>query len=711
MSTPDLRQRSIELATHSISAIHETDQPTVKHDSSDGNDSFYLSPTALKPAATRQWGSLQEHANHVRRLSGQFSARPDDRREGVAWGDEEEEAPQDLDNQRRASLRWPKGAAQGVGSDTQRVKNNLFASDSAETFNGPQRTYSGHMKDEGVRCDTTRSSVSSIGRGGKRAVPDMRMFDPASPDDESKDELGTIGNREDPRWPSRVGRRLSFALPQGAKRINLSEKPLKLPPIAPEKPKRILKPEQSKQKGLKDRRKLDNPDFMKLSLSELPTLPPRQRSSNTVIYQPLGIGPPRPRSPKTPWIRSAWLIDTVTPTTAPARIEAVPKDDDSVFGPGFLTGNDPIISSLSPANAAHIRPRPSRRNRMEISGTSDSSIAQDGATSPSIQPFAVSPQELKELGKRSRRWRWSGHSTSNDANSADLSFPRIFRSKHPALQSNSQPVRPYTPPITVTEAPSLPDLKGTVARKRKYSPLRISRSPKNMIPDIHTPPIFVPPGVNRVPTPPIADEVKGKLADFFFEFPGQSQKRPPLLNTRSSPLLGVGVWNSDALLMSVSKNITPQTSDSDSPNAISPLPFSTDYVPPSPVGYLALTPPLHPHSQLFPLPSPLPAPKPIAPNWFRVQLSEDLTDTKLELEQRAKLKWLTPEHLPSSPLCPLHAKYTGPNPGLCVFHKRRKGSKGKVGRESEEDMSALARTEVIALAHARTRRVASLSSP
>jgi hypothetical protein len=205
-----------------------------------------------------------------------------------------------------------------------------------------------------------------------------------------------------------------------------------------------------------------------------------------------------------------------------------------------------------------------------------------------------------------------------------------------------------------------------------------------------------------VPTPPIFDsngEVKGKLADFFFDVQGagaMSSRNKP----KSSP---GGYWDSDALLMSLTSDIdNPEDEEEDE----GPEGPRSDFVNPpvdfgpsgtyeltvtpgndasSGAGYLGVKPPASPS---------LAATSPMLGHdgWYRIHQSyfpstpDERTLTALarqEEEERRKFEWLVPEHLPNSPLCPLHPKYRGPSAGLCYWHGRRSGAqirKGEYGR-------------------------------
>lgn len=62
-------------------------------------------------------------------------------------------------------------------------------------------------------------------------------------------------------------------------------------------------------------------------------------------------------------------------------------------------------------------------------------------------------------------------------------------------------------------------------------------------------------------------------------------------------------------------------------------------------------------------------------DWYRVRLDdilmgEDSEEVKLQKQELVALEWSLPEHLPSSPLCPLNPKYRGSSKGMCVYHGR-----------------------------------------
>ncbi|KAF2662392.1 hypothetical protein K491DRAFT_772971 [Lophiostoma macrostomum CBS 122681] len=240
---------------------------------------------------------------------------------------------------------------------------------------------------------------------------------------------------------------------------------------------------------------------------------------------------------------------------------------------------------------------------------------------------------------------------------------------------------PTTPWVRNTPPSYTPTSQHSLPRFGKPSSTKTSRKPKpKSIASIPVPPTFIPPEVQRVPTPPIFQpngEVKGKLADFYFDQAGTgmldmgNRQRP----SKPSPSLPAGTWDSDALLMSQKSEITPPDSDShdrDSPTRLSAMPspsFSitpADYAKSSSTGYVytQFPRPSLPHPRSAPLLLGGPS---TPPDFFRVQMGQDDNVEELQIsdEERAKLEWVLAEHLPNSPLCPLHVKYHGINVETC----------------------------------------------
>lgn len=62
-------------------------------------------------------------------------------------------------------------------------------------------------------------------------------------------------------------------------------------------------------------------------------------------------------------------------------------------------------------------------------------------------------------------------------------------------------------------------------------------------------------------------------------------------------------------------------------------------------------------------------------DWYRVRLDRIMDeDEPRDLGERKLFDWDIPDHLPSSPLCPLHTKYRGHGKRVCVYHGRRENS-------------------------------------
>jgi hypothetical protein len=267
----------------------------------------------------------------------------------------------------------------------------------------------------------------------------------------------------------------------------------------------------------------------------------------------------------------------------------------------------------------------------------------------------------------------------------------------------------------------------------KYCP----RSQKRTLAQLPLPPTFVPPGCNRVPTPPLVkpdiNETENgnggdvHFAKFVFDLEGEID-RPKMSPTKATP---VGVWDSDAILMS-QENITPSgSSEEGSPahstiHVYTPAPMipeeETDLV----FSYMVTGPgsgaitsqiQLPPDTQ-SPMLSP-PISRPMS-TYFRVRVpsdspSEQSSFDAAEAAERAKFDWLVPEHLPNSPLCPLHPKYRGVSKGMCFHHGRAKKKRRSLARNvssaSESRGSSGGPATPSEFGTTKKRRLVSLSSP
>lgn len=68
-----------------------------------------------------------------------------------------------------------------------------------------------------------------------------------------------------------------------------------------------------------------------------------------------------------------------------------------------------------------------------------------------------------------------------------------------------------------------------------------------------------------------------------------------------------------------------------------------------------------------------------AREWWDVNTEPANTDRAaraLEHKTAAEFVLSLPEHLPNSPLCPMHPKHRSGGKGVCVYHRRRKTMEG-----------------------------------
>jgi hypothetical protein len=295
--------------------------------------------------------------------------------------------------------------------------------------------------------------------------------------------------------------------------------------------------------------------------------------------------------------------------------------------------------------------------------------------------------ELVQLAKtsksaRSRRWRWNKSKTSgsDEQPKDERTGSRKSISTGFFKRSNRFPEIPEK----VRKEKKLS--KGMDLPWRREKPVNKPPLLSASLANIPVPPTFIPPGTVKVPTPPIFDstsEVRGKLADFFFEggFPSGNRRKP---ETSSG-----GYWDSNAVLMSMQTDLglTNDEDDEEGPEGRPPAAFHFGPVnnTPSPItssglytgpdGYL-------PVKGFGPSGAP-PTPGTAQDTWFRMHFGDHTPDEELltaaalkEADEKRKFEWLVPEHLPNSPLCPLHVKYVGPSKGLCYWHGKKSNGWG-----------------------------------
>lgn len=626
------------------------------------NGGYFTAPIAPK----RHWSSFQEHADRTFGGTDSALATPmiDDRREGFNWDTavSATDQPTQTPSARDFMIRRNNGRRDSI---------NIYGANSNSSFPSSMamRTMStaSTIDTSILRSDTGLTGMSSISSGQerpRRAVPDIRLSGMSSSDEP------TPGEPVIPRPQIRPSRSLSLKLSSAMKKEKPDKRPQKRAQFTEDTTAPAESSKQtsatSRQGRLKDRRKLERTDSLKLTLPlELPNLPPRGRSPVPKVMDTPSLAPPRKRSPKTPWVRD---------------MAFGPDDDEEPPVASELKATEQVAalppSLLSPRLHSQANLARSRRAR-NTTGTSDSATAKTESTDPHVQEMVqrmTAAQQERET-KRSRLWLWIGEprtSSPHRKQSHDSGLSSLWQhirdsvKRHYNKSSHASRSRPATLP------PSMPSFQTGIGARNE------SISKKDQIANLPMPPPrFTPPGLNRVMTPPVClgpdcDEydVKGKLEGFFFNVLDSEQPK-----RKGKP---GGIWDSDALLMSQRGLITPSEATSEeSPRDASPAaptPITTEDISMlSPTSYMVVSPP--------PLSAHLDVPRSTMPGsrrtsvqvtsnaYFRVpHLSRESTTDELDEIERAKFEWLVPEHLASSPLCPLHPKYQGPISGMCLYH-------------------------------------------
>ncbi|KAF2035291.1 hypothetical protein EK21DRAFT_54817 [Setomelanomma holmii] len=675
----------------------------------------------------RHCSSLEEHVDQMIGIhppgdDGEVTPRHDNRRDGFTWDSRPE-----YEEQR--SLRGNPLPPEQLGMRTPPPLEELLRKPTNEDADSAhnKRTFQTNtvdfqprwdrssnastIRNSLARQDTARSSIAGFARGIARHVPNHEHQRRAS-----RSESSTESHQE-----VKKDRRLSFLLPPSRKTTESHDAPPRKPSIvesvASDTATAPSVPSLSKS-SLRDRRKVN----LDLTLSnEIPDLPARSRPP---VGQLSSITPSRPRSPKTPWIRNEppnWQQYNASSHTAPILEEDYACEANmggKAEAMGLFPGSDRIDSSNLPKfersqmeirDRRYItRPR-NQRSRSGRSGTTESPNAQtpDGNWSRDDRNIlqeqeARTRAELQQLGQgaqrnRSSRWRWARSMTRS---SEDIPQPSFGESIGRRLS-----MRPFRRSGRIADESDRgkEKMQSTSSSRAWWIGKQPVAAPPYNAPiaskDLPLPPAFVPPGLNRVPTPPMFDangEVKGKLADFFFDHGiGIAGKK-----SKASP---GGYWDSDALLMSyLSSDMDleeeeeeegPEGPDPVTPNAAvraftvegNPS-YGTPGLVDAPGGYVDAKNMIHPQR-----PGVSKMSSDVREVWFRRQQDDapderQLTSAALrEIDERRKFEWIVPEHLPNSPLCPLHAKYQGYSKGLCYSHGRREsnGSRSKASGEFE----------------------------
>ncbi|OAL48094.1 hypothetical protein IQ07DRAFT_646284 [Pyrenochaeta sp. DS3sAY3a] len=674
-------------------------------------------PPSQNPTNTlaTHYKTLQEHANHFRgaEAGGEdhgLTPRHGERREGFNWGKEPV-----LEDQRRLSFYpLPPGdptndtpppledIVRGMrNSDGGSIRNVALNRTDSNEPTAPEMTISRSSTTcEGLsRTDTRRSSITAFARGLARHMSDMKRSTPPGETNPSNRDLRRRDSQDATYFStSKKGAKLSSPLqlmdPCDTPHVNVPtalqvmDKPKHEAPASPT----LLK------SSLRERRKV------KLDLSlptEITEIPERSRTPAGAFTS---VTPSRPRSPRTPWIRNephTWeRVNLARSATILEEdyIQYASMNENGAYGTDNLSGSTilaaPQVQTLVQLPVSmdqHYQSHSQFQNNVSGPGETNgksSTVPRGIIQRPNFlrqlrEHQAPTQGQLQDHGiatSKSGRRRWGCRTSSDDISSPPVPLMGLFSSN----------------PFKRTKR--VPGVNGK-AKKQTESSNRAWRgkqstntgsTPLSSLAHITVPPVFIPPGLSRVPTPPMFDahgEVKGKLADFFFDVqsqPGATRRRDKTSSGRH--------WDSDALLMSLSSDIQPEDEDDEEGPEGRPTrttlnnDFDTNGTPgllSSPVGYLGIqgtSPSLMPPDPSF-----------AKDNWFNMQYAETpnehaLAHTQLdEEEERRRFEWLVPEHLPSSPLCPLHSKYKGPYTGMCCWHGKREAdstvTKSKDGNE------------------------------
>lgn len=424
---------------------------------------------------------------------------------------------------------------------------------------------------------------------------------------------------------------------------------------APKSVNRNPKPNVPSKPTLKDRRNLAQADALNISLPpNMAELPSRGRSP---INESSSIVPSRRRSPKTPLATSVFWHHS-SPQTAPATIV---EDEE----PPLLTKAHSATmirtprSHISEIKASWLFSLGRSQWRQFIRRSNPNSPNLNSSQHSANPKSPKSPKSPERESVHARRVPRSHLSSSRSPVDKLKTFLQPTKLQSSPSDSRSMPLERKAQQLSSHDSHARGKLNGGPGQSKGT---RI----RNNMDHIPTPSSSIPPGLIRTPTPPNSDPNTGvstKLAEFFFD--------PHAVREIDNSNPTGSIWNSDALLMS--QNIYLESSHSegdDSSQGPSGSPLTINRHTPSAI---LKTPRIGTYMQpIFP--------HYLAPViWDRSDAdSLDPEDpTVRTAEEKARLEWLTPEHLPSSPLCPLHEKYKGTTKGHCVYHGRSSSSEAR----------------------------------
>lgn len=174
-------------------------------------------------------------------------------------------------------------------------------------------------------------------------------------------------------------------------------------------------------------------------------------------------------------------------------------------------------------------------------------------------------------------------------------------------------------------------------------------------------PSFLPSEMRRVNTPPLIKPKHGKAAGFFFELSKPFESNP---NTPDTEL---------KTYMSRRQSITSIRKKTSATNIFRRTRSSTNTA--------------SPPSETVSPKQEQPPPHPTIPNVFRQRFDNAGDEDEDDEDLISEFALDVPDHLPSSPLCPLHPKHKGGPKPICPLHGRGKGMAGK--RLTDEFRAAL----------------------
>jgi hypothetical protein len=690
---------------------------------------------------SRHYATLQDHAAAIMRAehcdNDAVTPRHEGRRGSFAWGLRsayEDEAPKhtrDPMMPQRTDNRTPPTIEELVrrntheDDDSSTRRSSLVHSDTVFSRPSTRRSSTGGTDIDIVTRSDTGRSIGGLARSMTKKIPDIKVRRlPTSKaqqsisvpnEDHQEDTSSTQGCRK-----SRI---LSFQLPLGLRTKNPVEESQQPSPVV-EESSTCEAPDQAtstnstnKCGGLAARRQVKMDLTLPIGLPDLSNPKERKRANPAIMSS---ITPSRPRSPKTPWIRETELDwgqgDKATTTTTAPIIE----DDEDMYAMDMITLNDagvelgiePALPPITPpiATPAFVRPpqkfrdrcyisRPTaRRNRSGGLSTSESDFGStpDGHWTPEVregmtEQEVTAQKELVQLAKtsttaRSRRWPWN---KSKASGSDEQTHAKEERDNRKSMATNIFKRSNRFPETLEKEKRDKKPSKEWNALWKRDRPANKPPLPSASLANIPVPPSFVPPGCEKVPTPPMFDaagEVRGKLADFFFESNGFNAK------TKRKPKgSSDGYWDSNAVLMSMHTDLglSNTEDEEEGPEGRPPAVFYFGPVNDTP-GPMT-SPGSYAGTDGFPTVKSAPhipgaSRTPSSPgqdSWFRMHFGGQTPDVELltaaalkEADERRKFEWLVPEHLPNSPLCPLHVKYAGPSKGLCYWHGRKSNGWG-----------------------------------